>query len=107
MIFIKLIVVALNVFGWFTIYRTVNQYIYLRTKSPVAVEQAVERKVATVISDALNMREQPLAEGALIRTLQKGSRLTVSGEVQDGWVPVEIDGTRGFVSSSYVSIGEE
>jgi uncharacterized protein YraI len=102
----KLILVALNVFGWFTIYRVANQYIY-RMSSPVAVKQVVKRKVATVTSHALNMREQPSVKGARIRTLQKGARLTVSGEVQGGWVPVEIDGTRGFVSASYVSIGEE
>jgi uncharacterized protein YgiM (DUF1202 family) len=103
----KLIIVALNVFGWFTIYRVANQYIYFRTRSPVVVEEVVKRTVATVTSDALNMREQPSAEGALIRTLQKGTRLTVSGEVRDGWVPVEIDGTPGFVNGSYVSIEEE
>jgi uncharacterized protein YgiM (DUF1202 family) len=103
----KLIVVALNVFGWFTMYRVANQFIYFRTRSPAAVEQVVKRTVATVTSEALNMREEPSAKGALIRTLQKGTRLTVSGEVQDGWVPVEIDGTRGFVSGSYVSIEEE
>jgi uncharacterized protein YgiM (DUF1202 family) len=104
----KLIVVALNVLGWYTMFGVVNNFIYSRTGgSHITVEQVVKRKVATVTSDALNMREQPSAEGALIRTLQKGSRLTVSGEIQDGWVPVEIDGTRGFVSGSYVLIEEE
>jgi uncharacterized protein YgiM (DUF1202 family) len=96
MIFKVLIVVALNAFGWFTIYRIANPYIRFWTKSSVAVEQAVKHKVATVTSDALNMREQPSAGGALIRTLQKGARLTVSGDVQDGWVPVEIDGPAGL-----------
>jgi uncharacterized protein YgiM (DUF1202 family) len=108
----KLIAVALNVFGWFTMYGVVNQFIYSRTRSHAAVEPVVKPKAArvtaaTVTADALNMREQPSREGALIRTLKKGDRLTVSGEVQDGWVPVEIDGTRGFVSDSYVVIEEE
>jgi hypothetical protein len=39
--------------------------------------------------------------------LQKGDRLTVSGEEQNGWIPVEIDGSAGFVNGSYVSMEEE
>jgi uncharacterized protein YgiM (DUF1202 family) len=103
----KLIIVALNVLGWVTIYDVANNYIDSRTRSTVAVEQVVKRTVATVTTDVLNMREQPSVKAALIKKLHQGDRLIVSGKIQDGWVPVEIDGTRGFVSDSYVSIKEE
>ncbi|GHV79249.1 hypothetical protein AGMMS49944_10400 [Spirochaetia bacterium] len=114
MIFFKLIgvalVVALNAFGWRTMFGTVNEFIYSQARSRTAVEQVqqvAKRKVATVTTDALNMREKPSAKETLIRTLHKGERLIISGEVQNGWVPVEIDGKRGFVSDSYISIEEE
>jgi uncharacterized protein YgiM (DUF1202 family) len=103
----KVIVLVLNVFGWFMIYRVANQFIFFHTRQPVAVEQVVKHKVATVSSAALNMRDQPSTNGSLLRTLKKGDRLTVSGEVQDGWIPVEIEGTSGFVNGSYISIEEE
>jgi uncharacterized protein YgiM (DUF1202 family) len=100
-------VVALNGFGWYAIFGNVNGFINSRMRRPVAVEQVVKRKVATVTTDALNMREKPSENEALIMTLHKGDRLIVNAEPQDGWVPVEIDGKSGFVSDSFILIEEE
>jgi uncharacterized protein YgiM (DUF1202 family) len=53
------------------------------------------------------MRNVPSINGALIATLKKGDRLTITGDSQDGWLPVEVNGNHGFINGSYVSIDEE
>ena len=71
-----------------------------------SLKTAVERiggvKTATVTADALNMRAAPSANGALVKTLKRGDTLTVTGEIADGWAPVEHDGAIGFVSARYI-----
>ncbi|GHV61402.1 hypothetical protein AGMMS49587_05440 [Spirochaetia bacterium] len=59
---------------------------------------------ATVISDALNLRAEPSANGALLKTLKKGDTLTVTGDTANGWTPVEHDGAKGYVSAQYINI---
>jgi hypothetical protein len=77
--------------------------------SPAAVEAAAEAASpqaasATVTSDALNLRAEPSGDAALVKTLKKGDGLTVTGDAADGWVPVEHDGAKGYVSEKYISI---
>jgi hypothetical protein len=68
--------------------------------SPAAAQEA--SRSATVTSVALNMRTEPSANGALIKTLKKGDTLTVTGETANGWTPVEHDGAKGYVSAQYI-----
>ncbi|GHU80955.1 hypothetical protein FACS189468_2240 [Spirochaetia bacterium] len=59
---------------------------------------------ATVTSDALNLRSEPSASGALLKTLKKGDTLTITGDAANGWTPVEYDGAKGYVSAQYIKI---
>jgi tetratricopeptide (TPR) repeat protein len=59
---------------------------------------------ATVTPDALNFRAGPGVNSAILSTLHKGDSLSVTGEAQDGWLPVEYDGKQGFVSAEFVNI---
>ncbi|MDR1786439.1 MAG: SH3 domain-containing protein [Spirochaetaceae bacterium] len=59
---------------------------------------------ATVTSDALNVRGGPGVDNPVITQVKKGDVLTVTGDKQNGWLPVEFNGKRGFVSSEMVQI---
>jgi uncharacterized protein YgiM (DUF1202 family) len=103
-----LLLLVLNGIGWVGIYKTANQLLNPRIKTEASVSEiSVTIPTGTVIADALNMRDVPSANGKLIATLKKGDHLTIIGDLQDNWLPVEINGSRGFVSSSFVSIDEE
>jgi uncharacterized protein YgiM (DUF1202 family) len=107
---IGLAVFLLNGLGWFAIYETaVRLGIPLKSTvsgSTVSTTTESAKPTATVISDSLNMRHGPSAKDTVIITLKKGDRLTITGDDQNGWLPVEIDDNRGFVNDSYVSIDE-
>jgi hypothetical protein len=74
--------------------------------SPKEAEKTITIINATVTSDALNFRASPSGDGVLIRTLYKGDVLTVTGEKQNGFLPVEYNGEAGFVSGNYVAVEE-
>jgi uncharacterized protein YgiM (DUF1202 family) len=75
--------------------------------TPVTSDAAPEAKpTATVTSDALNMRSEPSANGALVKTLKKGDTLFVTGEIASGWVPVEYEGAQGYVSGQYILLSD-
>jgi uncharacterized protein YgiM (DUF1202 family) len=62
---------------------------------------------ATVISEALNFRSGPGTNSTIIKTLKKGDTLSVTGETQNGWLPVEHNDDKGYVSSEMVTINNE
>jgi hypothetical protein len=78
-----------------------------RPASATTVNVKTAEVSVTVTSEALNMRSSPSADGELIKTLKTGDTLTVTGEAQSGWLPVEHDGDAGWVSAAYVDIGQQ
>lgn len=62
------------------------------------------KTTAVVTNDALNVRAGPSAKHKVLMQVKRGDILTVTGEVQNGWLPVEVDGQAGFVSSEMVRI---
>ena len=65
--------------------------------APAAVPQTAE-----VTSYRLNMRSGPGANSNTLKTLRQGDMLTVTGGEQNGWLPVEHEGTRGWISADRV-----
>jgi len=78
----------------------------LKTEKKVPALTVQEKKPisATVTADALNMREGPGADNALITTLHKGDKFTILEEY-DGtlWVKIEYNGRTGFVHGDYIT----
>jgi hypothetical protein len=72
--------------------------------STTTVTRAATLVTATVTSDALNLRAKPNASSTILSTLRKGTRVSVTGEVRNGWLPVEHEGKQGFVNNKFVSI---
>jgi tetratricopeptide (TPR) repeat protein len=59
----------------------------------------------TVISDAANIRSAPdSSKNNVITQLKKGDTLIVSGSIDNGWLPVEVDGQPGYVSAELISM---
>lgn len=60
-------------------------------------------RTGIVTASALNIRSQPNINSAVLRTVPRGTRLTIVGS-QGNWYTVVYDGTTGYVSKRYVSI---
>ncbi|MDR1575592.1 MAG: tetratricopeptide repeat protein [Treponema sp.] len=59
----------------------------------------------TVTSAAANIRSAPdSTKDNVITQMKKGDTLIAAGAVNNGWLPVEIDGQAGYVSASLVSM---
>jgi acid phosphatase family membrane protein YuiD len=72
-------------------------------KSKSAAEAATGTTAeAVVIPDALNLRAEAGGQADVLKTLKKGDTLTINGEPVNGWMPVEHEGVKGFVSSELV-----
>jgi uncharacterized protein YgiM (DUF1202 family) len=71
---------------------------------PSAEIPTITVQIATVTANALNFRSGPGTDSTVLKTLTKGATLTVTGEAQNGWLPVEHEGTQGYVSAEMVSV---
>jgi uncharacterized protein YraI len=76
----------------------------IRAKQTATVTTDAAQATATVTSDALNLRAGPSASHNIVKTLKKGDTLTVTGDKENGWLPVSHNGDTGYVSAEMVSI---
>lgn len=60
-------------------------------------------RTGTVTASALNIRARPNTNSEVLRTVPRGTQLTIEGS-DSGWYTVLYDGTTGYVASQYVSI---
>jgi hypothetical protein len=66
-----------------------------------AAEQTVTAQTSTITQD-VNFRDAPGTDSNVIRSLSEGDEVTITGEVQDGWLPIEHNGDAGWVSAEFV-----
>jgi uncharacterized protein YgiM (DUF1202 family) len=71
---------------------------YLSGGSPPSIKNV---KVRT--TDALNLRSGPSQGSRVLRTLPRGSRLTLTGESKNGFVGANVGGRKGWVAAQYLS----
>jgi uncharacterized protein YgiM (DUF1202 family) len=81
-------------------------YWLVNRNQPETVAEVITTTVptATVIPDALNLRSGPGMDYAVIKILRKGDTLSITGEVQRGWQPVEHNGNKGYVSLELIKL---
>jgi len=60
-------------------------------------------RTVTVTADGLNLRAQPSSSSNIIKKLSKGDQLIVTGNTENGWLPVQHESSSGWVSEEYVS----
>jgi cell wall-associated NlpC family hydrolase len=65
------------------------------------------RRVATVTTAALRVREEPNTDSAILTQIPEDDDLTVLDESLDGWVAVSVEEGTGYVSSEYVTLSTE
>jgi uncharacterized protein YgiM (DUF1202 family) len=76
-----------------------------RASEPEIVEPPVV--TATVTSSAANIRSEPDgSKNNVIIQARNGDTLIVTGPAERGWLPVEVDGKQGYVSSELVEIND-
>jgi uncharacterized protein YgiM (DUF1202 family) len=54
------------------------------------------------ITGNVNFRTEPSMDSAIIKTLQQGDIVTLTGEISNGWTQIRHNGDTGWVSSEYV-----
>ena len=77
---------------------------YLLT-GPDAIMYAatIVKELATVTADGLKLREEPTTESGVVSMVAYGEELEVK-EKLDGWVAVDYDGQKVYVSADYVTV---
>lgn len=83
-----------------------DQYVIVGDQSAV---DAVARKVATVNTQTLYVREQATTDSSVIGMVPDGEDLTVTDDStkDQGWVKVSIEEGDGYVSTDYVALSTE
>jgi cell wall-associated NlpC family hydrolase len=85
---------------------------YVKAEYCVTGEEANElarevgRRVATVTTETLYVRQEPTTESAILGMVPLEEVLTVTEEL-DGWVQVKIEEGEGYVSADYVTLSTE
>lgn len=75
------------------------------SKDDVDVTKTDETVYATT---GVNVRDYPSSStGKVIATLSKGQKVTRTGKTSNGWSQIKINGTTGYVYSSYLSTSKD
>ena len=69
--------------------------------------RSVSRRVATVNTTTLNVRETASEDAGIIEQVPIQDDLTVVDESTEGWVAVTCEAGTGYVSSDYVDLSTE
>ncbi|WP_177176376.1 peptidoglycan-binding protein [Piscibacillus halophilus] len=72
-------------------------------KPPMDLEEFPKDIIGTV-TDNLNFREGPSTNYDRITTIPNGSEIDIIGEHESGWLNIQYNGTKGWVSGDYVDI---
>ncbi|HEX9062928.1 MAG TPA: SH3 domain-containing C40 family peptidase [Clostridia bacterium] len=64
---------------------------------------AYAARSGTITGDRVNVRSKPSTEARVLEKAEKGDSVSILDEA-DGWYRVSIDGTKGWVSSSFVKL---
>lgn len=77
---------------------------------PVHAEEIKVTPVAgsgTITTETLNVRSGPGKEYEAIELVKSGEVVTITGQADNGWYQIELDGKTGYVSDKYVSLNED
>ena len=97
--------------GWYKI-ESGNCTGYVKAEYCVTGEEANElakevgRRVATVITETLNVRKEPNTQSPILGQVPLEEELTVTEEAE-GWVKIKIEEGYGYVSEEYVTLSTE
>ena len=61
----------------------------------------------TITTETLNVRSGPGKEYDAIELVRSGEVVTITGQADNGWYQIDLDGKTGYVSDKYVSLNED
>jgi len=106
-LFLALMTLGIKISGAFFFFNPEIVFAGFQNKPASGTETNESKTVtATVISDYLNLRSGPSVNNQALTQVKKGDVLTVTGEIEHGWVPVEFNGKAGYVSAEMVRFNE-
>ena len=73
-------------------------------KSEVNQTANDDSDVTATVTENVNFRNGPSTGNEIIRELNRGETVTLTGEISDGWTQVTHNGDTGWVSSSYIKL---
>lgn len=83
--------------GWVS-----TEYLRLSGTTPPPTIPAPETSAAT--TDSVNLRTTPSLASVVKRVLPPGTRLVITGKTSNGFYPVSVSGTTGWLSIDYVKL---
>ena len=93
--------------NWYKIkYNGRTGYIYKTYASAVSTTEASNNSLKYVNCSSLNLRSGAGTNYSIIKVLYKGTNVTVLSS-SNGWSKVSVNGTIGYVSSTYLSSASE
>jgi putative cell-wall hydrolase len=82
---------------------------YLSVRSDGETDRGSVNRTAQdgyVTASALNMRSGPSTNSSVLRVLGNGQGVSVVEDLGNGWSRISVDGQNGYVSNSYITIGQ-
>lgn len=82
---------------------------YLNVRSDDETDRGSVNRTAQdgyVTASALNMRSEPSVDSSVLRVLGNGQGVSVIEDLGNGWSRISVDGQNGYVSNSYIAIGQ-
>lgn len=78
-------------------------WVYAAYLAPPGVTTVAGVVVATSTDD-LNLRDEPGPNGAITGLIPAGAVVVVTGDAQNGFLPVTLDGVPGFAAAEYLDV---
>ena len=91
------VIIPLALFGWLVAFGIIPERI-------VGIKSATtQTQTATATVNAnVNFRKEPTTGDNIIRQLQQGDTVTLTGEVSGGWTQIKHNGDTGWISTEYL-----
>ena len=89
--------------GWYRIRLSNGGYGYV-SADYVKLENEETERTGYCTGNTVRVRQSPATQGAILATVNRGTELTVIGDVVNGWYKVRLaNGTEGYIHGDYVS----
>jgi len=102
LILVSLLFAGLGFYGTWRDSKGLTPLPFSKSAITTAVTEQAPAKTVTVTNEVLNIRAEASAQADILKKLKKGDVLTVTGEADNGWLPIEYEGTKGWVSGDMV-----
>ena len=97
------LLIVLSIGGGIVLKKPPFPFSFTKSNSPAEQTSDADETIATVLY-RVNFRSAPSTSGNIIKTLNEGETLIVTGDTENNWTPVKHDNDYGYVSAEFISI---